>query len=443
MPELFKNYLRERIQMGGMKKLLAKPLKAFTWYALIVLACSIPAYFYIIDSIWLSEISEHNLLVSDATKRNLKSLRLTDKQLDESVDLWNRLQPETKLQQVEQVLPDSTYNIYKANPHANGDINRFQGLVTYFKLNNKSFSLTVETNLEESYETIGAITAVAVLFFVILLLGFVTLNKRISQRLWQPFYDSLAKIKKFDLNDQEIPKFPKTEIAEFEEMNASIGQLIDGNVAAFRQQKEFIENASHELQTPLAIIQSKMDMLLQSSTLSDEQSDIISDTNKALARVSRINKNLLLLAKLENHQFPEMNSLRLSETLTEISDLLADFASGKNVHIKREIHSEVVIEGNRTLVEIMLTNLILNAVRHNISGGDVSISLAGPLLTISNPGERALDEEKVFQRFSSASFETPGSGLGLAIVREICNRYGWSLNYQHSSAIHTFSILFR
>lgn len=425
-----------------MNKLLAKPLKAFTWYALIVLACSIPAYFYIIDSIWLSEISEHNLLVSDATKRNLKNLRLTDKQLDESVALWNRLQPETKLQQVDRLLPDSTYNIYKANLHANGDINRFQGLVTYFRLNNRSFSLTVETNLEESYETIGAITAVAVLFFTILLAGFVILNRRISQRLWQPFYDSLGKIKKFDLNDHEIPTFPKTEISEFEEMNASIGQLIDGSIAAFKQQKEFIENASHELQTPLAIIQSKMDMLLQSSTLSDEQSDIISDTNKALARVSRINKNLLLLAKLENHQFPEMNSLRLSDTLTEISDLLADFAGGKEVYIEKAIQSDVVIEGNKTLVEIMLTNLILNAVRYNISGGDVSISLIGPLLTISNPGEPALDEENVFQRFSSTSFETPGSGLGLAIVRQICSRYNWTLNYQYSNAIHTFSISF-
>jgi len=426
-----------------MNKLLAKPLKAFIWYALIVLLCSIPAYFYIIDGIWLSEISEHNQLVSDATKRNLEQLSLNDKQLDESVDLWNRLQPETKLQQVEKVLPDSTYNIYKTNPHTNGDIDRFQGLVTYFKLNNRSFSLTVETNLEESYETIGAITAVAVLFFVILLTGFIILNKRISEKLWQPFYDSLAKIKKFDLNDQEIPAFPKTDILEFEEMANSISQLIDGNITAFKQQKEFIENASHELQTPLAIIQSKMDMLLQSATLSDEQSEIISDTNKALARVSRINKNLLLLAKLENHQFYEMNSLRLSDTLTEISDLLADFAGGKDIRIERSIGSELILEANKTLIEIMLTNLILNAVRHNISGGELSISLLGFLLAISNPGEHALDADKVFQRFSSASVETPGSGLGLAIVSQICNRYGWSLTYKHSKGIHTFSILFR
>jgi len=429
--------------MGSMNKLLAKPLKAFIWYALIVLLCSIPAYFYIIDGIWLSEISEHNQLVSDATKRNLEQLSLNDKQLDESVDLWNRLQPETKLQQVEKVLPDSTYNIYKTNPHANGDINRFQGLITYFKLNNISFSLTVETNLEESYETIGAITAVAVLFFVILLTGFIILNKRISEKLWQPFYDSLAKIKKFDLNDQEIPAFTKTDIAEFEEMANSISQLIDGNITAFKQQKEFIENASHELQTPLAIIQSKMDMLLQSATLSDEQSEIISDTNKALARVSRINKNLLLLAKLENHQFYEMNSLRLSDTLTEISDLLADFAGGKDIRMERSIGSELILEANKTLIEIMLTNLILNAVRHNISGGELSISLLGSLLEISNPGEHALDADKVFQRFSSASVETPGSGLGLAIVSQICNRYGWNLTYKHSKGIHIFSILFR
>lgn len=426
-----------------MIKLLNKPLKSFIIYAFIVLAGSIPVYYIIVDSIWISEINEHNRIVSQATKKNLASLQLSNKKLKESILLWNRLQPETRLQEAEAMKPDSTYNIYRKNRYFPGnDYDRFQGLVSYFEINDKPYSVTVETNLEETYETILAITAVTALFFIILLFGLILLNKKISAKLWQPFYNSLQKIKSFDLNSQQNIVFEKSSILEFEEMNNSLHKLIETNILVYRHQKEFTENASHELQTPLAIVQSKLNLLLQNPSVTKGQSVIIDDTHKALSRVSRINKNLLLLAKIENQQYMDKEPILLDAALTDILALLVDFAADKQLKISQNIQSGIVVEGNRILVEIMLTNLLMNAIRHNVYKTEINISLKNHQLVISNTGIAALNENKLFKRFSAASSHTPGSGLGLSIVREICNRYNWNIRYVFLNNLHTFSLSF-
>lgn len=422
-------------------KLLDKPLKAFASYALIVLACSIPVYFLIIDKIWVHEINEHNLIVAESTKKNLLKLNLNDEQLAEAVKLWNSLQPETKLQPAEKLKPDSTYNVYRENTYMpDKGYDRYHGLVTYFDISGKPYSLTVETNIEESYETIAAITAITVLFFIVLLVGFIKLNKRISAKLWMPFYQTLEKIKAFDLNQQEAIPFEKSDINEFEVMNTSINKLIESNVAVFRQQKEFTENASHELQTPLAVVQGKLDLLIQTDGITDKQSTIIEETNNALSRISRINKNLLLLAKIENQQFLEKERLNIAEPLKEILELLSDMLEDKSLQI--DLHRECFVEGNRILIEIMLTNLLVNCIRHTALEAQINIELKEDRLIISNTGSSTLKTEKLFKRFSAAAIQTPGSGLGLSIVKEICKRYNWDIQYDYVNNLHTFTVKF-
>jgi signal transduction histidine kinase len=429
--------------MGRMNNLLNKPLKAFISYSFIVLVCSIPVYFFMIDFIWLHEVDAHNRIRSESTKQNLRTLNLDGRRLEEVLQLWNHLQPEAKIQKVAQLKPDSTFNLYRKNRYIPGKgYDRFQGLVTYVESNGKFYSITVETNVEESYETISAITAVTGFFFIILLSGFIFLNKRISQKLWTPFYVSLQKIKSFELSSQTRPSFERTDIIEFEEMNGSLSRLIEGNIDVFRRQKEFTENASHELQTPLAIVQLKLDLLLQSSMLSAEQSSIIDDIHHALARVSRINKNLLLLAKIENLQFGLKEQVDLSAHLEKNIALFSDFLKSKNLTISCDILSGVVIKGNKMLVEVMLNNLLMNAVRHNIENGKIEVLLALDQLRISNSGTSALNGAKLFKRFSMAAPETHGSGLGLAIVQEICNTHGWNIQYNFEPKMHVFVWLF-
>lgn len=425
-----------------MIKLLDKPLKAFTTYALIVLLCSIPVYFIIIDAIWVHEIRERNQIVAAAVKRNLVELNLDDDQMRSAMTLWNSIQPETKIHKVNRLKADSTYNIYRKNRYlVHKGYDRFEGLVTYFKINENHYTITVEANVEESYETIIAITAITAMFFIILLVGFVKLNKRISKNLWKPFYQTLTQIKGFDLSSHKNISFEHSEISEFEELNSSINNLIDSNVAVFQQQKEFTENASHELQTPLAIVQSKLDLLLQDPSISSVQSLIIEETNHALSRVARINKNLLLLAKLENQQYLEKQAVDMSDLIQGILDHFGDLFREKTIQFK--INAACIVEGNIILIEIMLTNLLMNAVRYTASESTIFISLSENGIEVSNAGIYPLDKKKIFKRFSAASNHTPGSGLGLSIVREICNRYNWDVYYDYITSMHVFKVKFR
>lgn len=426
-----------------MKKLLFKPLKAFAWYAFVVLVCSIPAYYLIVDLIWVHEINEHNRIVAESVKQNLRKQHFNDAELEKSIVLWNKLQPETQIRPARQLLRDSTYGDYRKNRYIPQRLpDRYQGLVTYFELNGKYYQVTVESNVEESYETILAITAITIVFFVILITGLILLNRRISAKLWSPFYQTLAKVKAFDLSSEVAAEFEATDIEEFAEMNSSIAKLIEGNIAIFRQQKEFTENASHELQTPLAIVQSKLDLLLQSEQLSSEQSVLIESARKALHRMSRINRNLLMLAKIENQQYADVAPADLSLLLSDSIALLDDFLHTADISLESRIDQGLVVHANSQLLESMLTNLLMNAIAHNRPGGRLEVSLRDRQLVIANSGESALRAEGLFKRFGLVATGKPSTGLGLAIVREICNRYGWKADYSFENGMHIFSITF-
>lgn len=424
-----------------MSKLLNKSLKVFILYAGIVLAGSIPVYYLIVDLIWEHELKEHNLIVSETIKQNLQSLALSDQELAASVALWNKLRPETQLQPAAALLPDSTYNIYRKNKYIPTKGNdRFQGLITYFSIHGKPFQLTLETNMEETHETIMAIAVVTVLFFLILLGGFILINRRIAERLWRPFYSCLEKIQSFNLHKTQGIQFDNTDIEEFEVLNHHLHKLIAGNIASYQQQKEFTQHASHELQTPLSVIKFKLDLLHQSTPMTEEQSDIIDQAHQALAKVTRVNKNLLLLAKIENSQFPEKELIDLPALIESYVPFLQDFLDDKQLQVQLNIAAAVQLSANKTLVEMLLTNLFMNAIRHSASGGTIRISLNRRQLMIANTGDEALDPQRLFRRFGLSATNTAGTGLGLAIVHEICQVYGWQESYHFENRFHIFSI---
>jgi len=347
-----------------MKKLLNKSLWQFILYAGLVLAVSIPVYYFAINELWQYEMDEHNII------------------------------------------------------------------------------LTPEADREDKFLIIGAVTLLTVIFFALLLGVLIWVNRRISRRIWQPFYTSLAKIKDFDLSRHKDISFGKTNIAEFTELNESLDKLISGNIAAYTQQKEFAENASHELQTPLSVIQSKLDLLLQSKTLKDEHYSVIEEAFKALSRVSRINKNLLLLTKIENSQYMEKEQIDLSSLINADIPTFSHFSEDKQLSLTTNITPEIVVQGNKILVEILVQNLFTNAIRHSPVAGTLSVYLDNNKLEFTNTGDSALKGDQLFKRFASASSYTPGTGLGLSLVKQICHRYGWQISYDYSNGQHIFSVKF-
>lgn len=428
-----------------MNKLLNKSLKSFTIYALLVLAASVPAYLYLVDSIWLRELDEHNEIVADRTENELNKLDLTLTELNQSIVLWNKIQPGTNLQKttLDKNRKDSTYTVLRKNPYVtHEDIDRFRGLSRLIKINEGNYLLTVETNVEETEETVVAIAILTSLFFLILVVGFLILNRRLSVKLWQPFKNTLAKLKAFNLNSQSNISFERSSIIEFEELNVALKKLIEHTVSVYKSQKEFTENASHELQTPLAIIKNKLDILLQKEALTNRQYQLIEDINNALTRVSRINKNLLLLAKIENHQFDGSETINLSELTEECIEQLQEHFSNKQLSLKKSLEKDCFVSGNRVLIEILINNLLLNSIRHNLQKGTVEINLSKSGYIISNSGNKALEKEQLFRRFKKTSDESSGSGLGLAIVEQICKRHQWKITYEFHQETHIFKISF-
>jgi two-component system sensor histidine kinase QseC len=430
--------------MGVMKNLLNKSLKPLTVFAFVVFTLSIPVYFLLVDWIWQKELDESNQLIAQRIENEFNNLNYSSEKLEESLQLWNEIQPLRKIEPTFQpIKKDSVYVIRRQNSYSKEkSIDRFRGLIKNIKINSNNYTLTIETNVEESEETVVYIAFVTFFLFLILVIGFWILNRRLSQKIWKPFKDTLTKLKSFQLNNQTKIQFSQTDIREFNELNTALDKLLQHSIATYKSQKEFTENASHELQTPIAIIKNKLDVLLQDKSLTDKQYDTIEEINLTLTRMSRINKNLLLLAKIENRQFTDEQEFYFSEIINHSIAELEDFISDKNIEIDIEISANPIIKSNQALAEILISNLLLNAIRYSEKGTSISIKIVQNKLSISNSGNHELDKTTLFDRFKKTASESKGSGLGLAIVKEICSNNTWKIDYQFENNQHHFILKF-
>lgn len=426
-----------------MTKLLNKPLLPFAVFSLLLLAASIPIYYLVVDAIWQSELDEHNHIVKHRIKNKLSETEIDPQQLEQMLALWKVLEPGTTLELIpnEVEAKDSLYLITRTTDF-DGELetDRYRGLMSYFTVNGLTYRLQTETNVEEADETLSAIAAVTVLFFLLLMLGFILLNRRISKQVWKPFYDTLERLSAFDLNRNPNITFEKSDIEEFEQLNSELEKLILRSVSTYNQQKAFIENASHELQTPLAVLRSKLELLLQDKALSEQQAEVVSGVSVPLSRMSRINKNLLLLAKIENSQFADVERVSVAEVMDESLELLEDPIKQKRLSVERFSQDVLSLECNRTLMEMLINNLLVNAITHSSEAATIIIEMDKDGFTVSNSGKSQLDAHRVFERFARSSQDKQSSGLGLAIVKEICQRYGWVISYQFENGMHVFSV---
>lgn len=424
-----------------MKNLLQKSLKQLTIFAFIVFALSVPSYFLLVDWIWLKELDENNQLIAERIENEFNNQNISDEKLSENIKFWNEIQPTSKIEYTEKPLSkDSLYTIRRLNPYSKDELDRFRVLKTTIKINNQNYAVVVETNVEETEETVAYIAMVTLLFFLILVIGFWILNRRLSKKLWQPFQDTLQKLKSFQLNSQNQIEFQETDTIEFTELNATLDKLLQHSIATYKNQKEFTENASHELQTPLAILKNKVDILLQSDDLTERQYHIAEEMNKALIRSSRINKNLLLLAKIENSQFDSSERVAFGTLLLQSMDGLQEHFKEKKISVTTDIHSDIQVKGNSGLTEVLINNLVINAIRHTSPGGAIKVELSKSGFEVRNSGEKALHTDLLFKRFSRMSADNSGSGLGLSIVQEICRLHNWKVKYNFENKEHIFSI---
>lgn len=288
--------------------------------------------------------------------------------------------------------------------------------------------------------TKGLIVQYIIIFLVMMLYMAITL-RILSKRLWKSFDETLNAVEGFSLEKGVVPQLPETDTIEFARLNIAVNRMMNNSLAAYKTQKEFTENASHELQTPLAIIQSQLDLLIQRPDLTEEQSELVSSLYQTSSHLSRLNKNLLLLAKIENRQYGQDEKLNLGELIEEMLPSFSGLVDDEHFSFEVNLNKSVIVHANRILVTSMLINLISNAIRYNHPGDVIRLDLTYTSFSVTNTGNNgSLDKEAIFHRFYKQPGQSQGHGLGLAIVYEICRYHNWTIDYQFTEGKHQFII---
>jgi len=305
------------------------------------------------------------------------------------------------------------------------------------------YKLITRNSLVRNQDFITIISFLTLFITLLLLIGLWFFNTQIAKTIWKPFNSNLDSLKKFSIQDQKPIDLELSEIEEFRELNSSIKSLTEKLSSDYNNLKEFTENASHEMQTPLAIMQSKIELLLQSENINESEINQLQSIYQAGQRLSKLNKTLLTLAKVENRQFSETEEVDLSELITNKIELYEDFIVAKKIKVETDIEKDVVLETNSVMVDMLISNLISNAIRHNIDKGFIFINLSKAHFQISNSGnDLSVSPENLFNRFKKAGNSVDSSGLGLAIVKKICEINQWKIDYTFLDEQHQIIVRF-
>lgn len=310
-------------------------------------------------------------------------------------------------------------------------------------VNHRSYRFIVMQKMLERNDVILTIFLSTLAVFLILVLLSSLSNIFISRRLWKPFHTTLDAIRRYHLSSDFGFRQSDTEITEFRELNTYIGEMITRIENEYNSLKEFTGNASHEMQTPLAIIRSKVELLSQSEDMNTEQAGHLLSLNQAVARMTKLFKALLLLTKLENRQFVEVSDNNLGALAKQLVSESEEFIQQKHLEIIYSDHGSPVMNMNPELAKIMLQNLISNAIRHNREHGTIRIETNPNVFAIFNTGRLVFRENpnQIFERFKKDPDQKGSIGLGLSIVRKICDLYGCDINYSYQNQWHYFEII--
>ncbi|MDB5129564.1 HAMP domain-containing sensor histidine kinase [Mucilaginibacter sp.] len=309
------------------------------------------------------------------------------------------------------------------------------------KLKDTNYKVVITISRAGQKYLIEVITIITLALLAGLLLVLFITNKYMLNGLWKPFQLTLKEIKQFNIADVDQFKGKPSKVDEFAELNEAIREMSLRVTHDYLNLKQFTENASHEMMTPLAVVTTKLDTLIQDETLSAEQLEQITDIYSSINKSSRLNQSLLLLAKLENKLITDEAPIDLGVALSEKMLQFQELMQTKDLSFKPNLQPKQVL-ASKYLIDILLNNLFSNAIRHNNPGGVIIIELNVDQLSIKNTGTvHSLDEQLIFERFQKGK-ESQGNGLGLTLVKNISQHYGYTVRYQYESGWHTFVLSF-
>lgn len=257
------------------------------------------------------------------------------------------------------------------------------------------------------------------------------------------FFDTVKKVRGFKVDETGDFELVESDVDEFEKLNDVLRFMTKKIQTDYKSLKEFTENASHEIQTPLAIIQNKVEQLIQNENITESQIESFSEILEATSRLSKLNKGLAQLVRIENGQYIDIEKVDIKLIVQNNIDQLEDMIVAKSITVNTDFESVELIDINPNLAELLIFNLMKNAVKHNVTSGVINVKMHNKELIISNSGlNKELDIDNLYKRFVKGS-ESKSLGLGLAIVQKICKTYEVDLSYYFKSDLHTLRLLFK
>jgi two-component system sensor histidine kinase ArlS len=420
------------------KKLLTQTLRANMLVSALILIVSIPLFFRITEGLAVEDSDEALRL----RKKEFLHYTLPTLQLDE-IAFWNKVNRDVTILPEDQNLKgDSVFGQFFYDT-LDAENEPYRVLLTPVTIEGRPFTFMARMNQIESEDFLNSITQLFVAVILMSLLGMYLITRWQSKRLWRPFYDTLTVMENFELEKSQFIELGGSKTLEFERLNLVLRKLMEKNRRAFALQREFVDSAAHELQTPLAIMQTQIDMMMQRQDLNEAQGEMLENLESSISRLQRLNKNLLLLSKMESQFYAANEDISVTAILKSLLPFFQEQAIAQQIAFQNTVSEDLRAMANPALLEIAVSNLLLNAIRHNVFQGTVEIQLGKGKLRVTNTGiGEALPQDEVFQRFSKISSKSKGNGLGLSVVKKIADLNHWRLSYCFEDQKHVFILDF-
>ena len=301
------------------------------------------------------------------------------------------------------------------------------------------YELSVSTPTIEKQDLRESIFYLLIGLFVILLVTILIINIWVFYRSMKPFYVLLHWLGDYRLGQTHKPLYNPTHTSEFQKLNDTVIRFAQHSEEVFQQQKQFIGNASHEIQTPLAVCRNRLEILMEDETLTEQQLGEIIKTYETLEYVSKLNKSLLLLSKIDNYQYSETSQVCLNDILHSLIPDFEEVYAFKEVSLSLEENARLCADMNEVLATVLMTNLLKNAFVHNVEDGSIRITINKESICFSNTGTLVpLDEKRIFERFYQGNKKEGSTGLGLAIANAVCRQFKLELKYVFKDGMHQF-----
>jgi signal transduction histidine kinase len=421
-------------------KLLVKTSFYYLFFSIPILLLSGYVCYYVITS----EVRENNhTLLSNRKKVIEKYLKNND---TAALDLITKSGEAQIFKTLKPILKENSTTFFSDTLIFDSNENELapnRMLSSVIKIGKTNYQIKIWRSTLEYDELFQGIFYLLVLILFFLFLTSVLINIWISKNLWKSFNSTLLALKSFEVSENKIPVLEKSSIIEFDVLNNSLTAMMNKMISDYSSQKKFTENASHEIQTPLAVIKAKIDLLFQSQNLKENEINLIVAIEDACSKMSKLNKSLLLLTKIENRQFHEYELVSFEKTLKIALAFFSELIDSNQLDIIIVCEQDFCVQMNPDLCLILINNFLQNAIRYNVKNGKIEIFITKDKIRISNNGKNEAIEAVLFERFQKNSTLNQSLGLGLSIIKEIIQVSGLQLHYHYSNDLHQFNVSFK